>query len=85
MSMNELLYDHQLAILRAQHAALGEGDLDLRDRSHLFAQRIADWRSGQSLPTVGWPGHAEDGQRPETHAGTETLTAQTPPAAKVTP
>lgn len=79
MSMNELLYDHQLAILRAQHAALGEGDLDLRDRTHLFAQRIADWRSGHGLPTLGWPGHTE------VHEGNEALAAQTPLAGKVTP
>ena len=79
MPINRLLYDHQLAILRAQHAALGEGDLDLRDRTDLFAMRIAAWRNTESLPTIGWPGHAETRKPDDTPAAQGTRVARETP------
>ncbi|MGB3167565.1 MAG: hypothetical protein WBA68_12405 [Alteraurantiacibacter sp.] len=57
--MNSLLYEHQLAILRAQHSANGAGDCDLHDHVNFRALRIADWRTTQGLQTIGWPGHDE--------------------------
>ena len=59
MSMNSLLYEHQLAILRAQHSADSAGACDLRDHASSCALRIADWRTTQGLQTIGWPGHKE--------------------------
>ena len=66
MSINSLLYDHQLAVLRAQHATFGADNGDLRNQADLFALRIADWRRTECLPTIGWPGHSEALDRDET-------------------
>lgn len=55
MDPNQLLYNHQLARLKAQHALLPA----YRDNSSALisqhAARITAWRNGAGLSDTGWP------------------------------
>lgn len=66
MPINQLLYDHQIALLKSQHGA--PAVLVTLAQAEVFAKRIATWRGDNALPTVGWPGH----QQAETPAGKKT-------------
>lgn len=57
MPIISLLYAHQLAALKAQHALPAEGRPDHLADADRFAGRIATWRQDNRLPTIGWPGH----------------------------
>ncbi len=55
MDMNQLLYNHQLAMLNVQHprsATVCRSSFDLVGH---YAGRIADWRLAAGLSVAGWP------------------------------
>ncbi len=55
MPINQLLFDHQLAMLRAQRArSLQDRDTYLELVGY-YAKRITDWRRANGLPEAGWP------------------------------
>ena len=55
MNINQLLYDHQLAKLCAQHALKIEDRTVNCDLTGHYAGLIDDWRRDHSLPQNGWP------------------------------
>ena len=58
MPMNRLLFDHQVAKLRADLSAIADGEEQgaaRRDLMNRTAQRITDWRALRGLPNIGWP------------------------------
>lgn len=55
MNVNQLLQDHQVALLKAQHApSLAARTLSAIDVDEL-ARRITAWRKFAGLSAVGWP------------------------------
>lgn len=58
MNVNQLLHNHQLARLKAQHAhSRGEREVNSGLISH-YAQQITVWRKSEGLSEAGWP-HAQ--------------------------
>ena len=58
MPMNRLLFDHQVAKLRADLSAIADNEdqgAARRDLMNRTAQRITDWRAKRGLPNIGWP------------------------------
>ena len=54
MNVNQLLHNHQLAKLKAQHAhSRGERETNSDLISH-YAQQITAWRRSEGLPETGW-------------------------------
>ena len=53
--MNQLLHNHQVAMLQAQHAQSPlHRETSLGLVGH-FARQITDWRDTEGLPGTGWP------------------------------
>lgn len=58
MNVNQLLHNHQLARLKAQHAhSRGERNAN-SDLINHYARQITAWRRSEGLSETGWP-HAE--------------------------
>ncbi len=55
MDMNQLLYNHQLAKLNAQHSPSGKSRKSNFDLIDHYAGRITDWRRAEGLSDTGWP------------------------------
>lgn len=55
MAINELLYDHQLAMLNAQRAQSLEDRDTYLDLVGYYAKRITAWRRANGLSETGWP------------------------------
>lgn len=55
MNVNQLLYDHQLAMLNAQRAQSPEDRAFCSGLVNHHAGRIAAWRRAEGLPETGWP------------------------------
>ena len=55
MDLNQLLYNHQLAMLNAQRANARESRATYFDLVGYYAKRIRAWRQAEGLPSVGWP------------------------------
>lgn len=56
MPINDLLAKHQLAKLKADHAANDESRSHFVDLESVYASKIEAWRSALDLPQDGWPG-----------------------------
>jgi hypothetical protein len=54
--MNQLLYNHQLAKLNAQHSRSDKSRKSNFDLVGHYAARITAWRRTQGLCETGWPG-----------------------------
>lgn len=65
LNPNQLLYNHQLAMLNAQQANSREGRDICFDLAGYYARRIAAWRQEDGLPGAGWPRD----ERPEWQPG----------------
>ena len=55
MNLNQLLHNHQLAMLNAQHANSHEGRDAYSGLVGYYAERITSWREAEGLPAAGWP------------------------------
>ncbi len=55
MDLNQLLYNHQLAMLNAQQASSCERRESHFDLVVYYAKRIRAWRDAKGLSGVGWP------------------------------
>jgi thiamine monophosphate synthase len=54
MNVNQLLHDHQVASLMAQHAHLRVDREAYGEHVGERAQRITDWRKSAGLSAIGW-------------------------------
>ena len=62
MNVNQLLHNHQLAKLKAQHApSRADREVNSDLISH-YARQITAWRKSDGLSATGWP-HAEHSSR----------------------
>lgn len=57
MAVNQLLQDHQLAMLNAQHARSDEDHVIYSDLAAFYGELIYEWRRAAGLPEAGWPSH----------------------------
>jgi len=55
MNVNQLLHNHQLAKLKAQHAHSRWEREDYSDLIGHYAQQITAWRKSEGLSETGWP------------------------------
>jgi hypothetical protein len=55
MDMNQLLYNHQLAKLNAQHSLSDQCRKSSFDLVGHYAGMIAAWRRANGLSQTGWP------------------------------
>lgn len=55
MDMNQLLYNHQLAMLNVQFPRSGANCLSQFDLVGHYAGRISAWRLSKGLSVTGWP------------------------------
>ena len=55
MSLNQLLYNHQLAKLNAQTAISQADRATYSELVGHYAQRITDYRRAHGLSDTGWP------------------------------
>ena len=55
MDMNQLLYNHQLALLQASNAPSGAQRANLEALVDHHAGRINTWLRTNHLPVAGWP------------------------------
>lgn len=56
MDLNQLLYNHQLAMLKAQAPEQTGKPMSSFDMVGFYAKRIRAWRHGEGLSSRGWPG-----------------------------
>ena len=61
MTLNQLLYNHQLAKLNAQSAASRVDQETYFDLVGPYAKRITDYRRANGLSETGWPRDERDG------------------------
>lgn len=55
MNVNQLLHNHQLAKLKAQHAhSRKDRDVNFDLVGH-YAEQITAWRKAEGLSEIGWP------------------------------
>ncbi|AKM08766.1 hypothetical protein [Croceicoccus naphthovorans] len=55
MNLNQLLHNHQLAQLNAQHAQSCNDRETYFDLVGHYAKRITEWRRANALSVAGWP------------------------------
>lgn len=55
MPMNQFLFDHQIAAMKADRSGTAEERRDATERLAGRARRIADWRTTKGLSNLGWP------------------------------
>lgn len=55
MPMNKLLFDHQLAAMKADRSGSPEERKEAAESMGHRAKRMADWRRTNSLSNLGWP------------------------------
>ncbi len=55
MDLNQLLYNHQLAMINAQRVTSGEPRDSHFDLVVYYAKRIKAWRDAKGLSGIGWP------------------------------
>lgn len=61
MPMNKFLYDHQLAVMKADGSGTAEERNATANLVGSRAKRMADWRKANGLSNAGWP----QDERPE--------------------
>lgn len=54
-AVNQLLYDHQLAMLNAQNACSDKDHATYSDLAAFYGELIYEWRRAAGLPDTGWP------------------------------
>ena len=55
MPMNQFLFDHQLAAMKADRSGTSEERKEAAEQLGGRAKRIADWRKVNGLSEEGWP------------------------------
>ena len=66
MPMNQFLFDHQLAAMKADRSGSPEERQEAFEAMGVRANRIAKWREANGLSDLGWP---HDGRLPPDEAG----------------
>lgn len=55
MPMNQFLFDHQLAAMKADRSGSAAERKETFEVMGGHAKRIAEWRKTNGLPNLGWP------------------------------
>ncbi len=55
MPVNALLFQHQLALMKADRLASVGSRSTMIDLVGHYARQITEWRSAEGLPNIGWP------------------------------
>lgn len=55
MPINQFLFDHQLAAMKADQSGSAEDRKDAIELLGARAKRLADWRTANGLSNMGWP------------------------------
>ena len=55
MPMNQFLFDHQLAAMKADRSGCVEDRVDAADLMGARAKQLAEWRKANGLSDLGWP------------------------------
>lgn len=59
MTINQLLYHHQLAKINARQTGSADARETHFDLVRYYADHIGDWRRAHGLSDAGWPGARE--------------------------
>lgn len=54
MDLNQLLYNHQLAMMNARRSRSDEDHSAYFDLVGFYAKKIQSWRSSEGLPATTW-------------------------------
>lgn len=55
MPMNQFLFDHQLAAMKADGSGSARERKQAADVMQEYARRILEWRKAKGLSVQGWP------------------------------
>lgn len=55
MPMNQFLFDHQIAAMKADRSGSPEERREAAERLADRSKRVADWRTTKGLSNLGWP------------------------------
>lgn len=55
MPMNQFLFDHQLAAMKADRSGSAEEHKEAADLMGARAKRMTEWRKANGLSSHGWP------------------------------
>jgi len=55
MDLNQLLYQHQIAVMNQQHSRSAEDQATYFNLVEYYSKRIREFRAGAGLPRYVWP------------------------------